>query len=95
MFIVLLRYSENKSKAAELMDRHNAWIGRGFDDGVFLLVGSLKPNQGGGILAHGVPRAELERRINEDPFVVEDVVKTEILELSPSRASGQLSILLS
>ncbi len=27
------------------MDEHNAWIKQGFDDGVFLLVGSLQPNQ--------------------------------------------------
>lgn len=35
MFMVLLRFSDNKSQASQLMDGHNAWIARGFDDGVF------------------------------------------------------------
>jgi hypothetical protein len=41
MFIVLLRFSDNKHKAAGFMNGHNEWIRRGFDDGVFLMVGSL------------------------------------------------------
>jgi hypothetical protein len=48
MFIVLLKFSGDRSRAAPLMEGHKAWIKRGFDDGVFLLVGSLQPNQGGG-----------------------------------------------
>ena len=34
------------------MDGHKEWIKRGFDDGVFVLVGSLQPSLGGGIVAH-------------------------------------------
>ena len=37
MFVVLLRFSDNKDQASEFMEGHNAWIKRGFDDGVFLL----------------------------------------------------------
>ncbi len=51
MFIVLLKFSDNKAQAGQLMDGHNAWIKRGFDDDVFLLVGSLQPNLGGGIVS--------------------------------------------
>ncbi len=32
------------------MDGHNEWIKRGFDEGVFLMVGSLQPNLGGAIV---------------------------------------------
>ena len=48
MFIVLLKFSDNKVKTGQFMEGHKAWIKRGFDDGVFLLVGSLQPNSGGG-----------------------------------------------
>src|SRR5688572_23755821 len=51
MFVITLRFAD-KTKAPQFMDGHNAWIKRGFDDGVFLLVGSLQPNAGGAILAH-------------------------------------------
>ena len=49
MFIVLLKFAANKGRAAELMEGHKAWIELGFDDGVFLLTGSLRPGLGGAI----------------------------------------------
>ena len=94
MFVVLLRFAKNKGKAGAFMDGHNAWIKRGFEDGVFLLVGSLQPNSGGGILAHNTSLAELQSRVNDDPFVAEAVVTAEILEISPSKADGRLEFLL-
>ena len=59
MFIVLLKFSANKSQAGQYMEGHNTWIKQGFDDGVFLLVGSLQPNAGGGIVAHNISLADL------------------------------------
>lgn len=94
MFIVLLRFSENRGKAAEIMDGHNAWLGRGFADGVFLLAGSLQPRLGGAILAHGISLPELQARVNEDPFVVERVVSAEILAVPPGKADERLAFLL-
>jgi uncharacterized protein YciI len=94
MFIVLLRFSANKGKAGEFMDGHKAWIKRGFDDGVFLLVGSLQPNSGGGIMAHNTSLPALQDRVNADPFVVADVVSAEILEIMPTRADDRLTSIL-
>jgi len=94
MFIVFLKFSDNKGQAGQLMDDHNAWIKRGFDDGVFLLVGSLQPNPGGGIVAHNTSRAELEARVNDDPFVAENVVIAEIVEITPAKADDRLKFLL-
>ena len=94
MFVVLLRFSENKGRAGEFMERHNAWISKGFDDGVFLLVGSLQPRAGGAVVAHNPTLSDLQRRVNDDPFVAADVVKAEILEISPSKAEEQLEFLL-
>ena len=94
MFIVLLRFSDNRALAAQHAPAHGEWIQRGFDDGVFLLVGSLQPRVGGGIVAQNTTRAELEGRVAADPFVAHDVVKAEILELVPSRAEARLEFLL-
>ncbi len=69
MFIITLKFSSNKTQANEFMKAHNEWIKRGFDDGVFLLVGSLQPNLGGAIMAHNISLSDLKNRINEDPFV--------------------------
>jgi uncharacterized protein YciI len=94
MFIVLLKYSGNKGQASQFMEGHNEWIRRGFDDGVFLLVGSLQPQLGGGIAAHNTTLADLQSRVNEDPFVAQNVVTAEILEITPAKADERLQFLV-
>jgi len=94
MFVVLLRFSSNKAKAGQLMAGHQDWIKRGFDDGVFALVGSLQPNLGGGLLAHNLSLSELRDRVSEDPFVAEDVVSADIIEIAPSRTDERLKFLV-
>jgi uncharacterized protein YciI len=94
MFVVLLRFSDNKGQASQFMEGHNAWIKRGFDDGVFLLVGSLRPNLGGGIVVHNTSLSDLQSRVSADPFVAENVVAAEILEIAPSKADERLKFLL-
>jgi uncharacterized protein YciI len=94
MFIVLLRFSGNKGQASQFMEGHKEWIQRGFDDGVFLLVGNLQPNSGGGIVAHNTSLSDLKSRMSADPFVVEDVVRVEILEIAPSKADERLKLIL-
>ena len=94
MFIVLLKFTDNKGEASRFMEGHKEWLKRGFDDGVFLLAGSLQPNLGGGIAAHNTSLSDLQSRVNADPFVAEKVVKAEILEISPSKADARLNFLL-
>lgn len=64
------------------MNGHNEWIKRGFDEGVFVLTGSLRPSMGGAIIAHQVALA------------AHGVVTAEILEIAPSRADARLNFLL-
>jgi uncharacterized protein YciI len=93
MFVVLLKFSGNRSRAGQFMQGHKDWIQRGFDDGIFLLVGNLQPGLGGGIVAHNTSLPELQTRVNADPFVVEGVVSAEILEIAPSRADERLKFI--
>jgi uncharacterized protein YciI len=93
MFVVLLKFSNNMGQAGQFMEGHNAWIKRGFDDGVFLLTGSIQPKLGGGILAHRTSLPELQARVNDDPFVVHDVVSADILEITPGRIDERLDFL--
>ncbi|MDI6105205.1 hypothetical protein QLQ12_42135 [Actinoplanes sp. NEAU-A12] len=94
MFIVLLRFSENKAAAAEHMPGHQQWIRQGLDDQVFLLVGGIRPGLGGAVLAHETTLPELQRRVAEDPFVVHRVVDAEILEITPGMADHRLDFLV-
>lgn len=94
MYIVFLKFSTNKERAGDYMQAHNEWVQRGLDDQVFLLVGSLKPNLGGGILAHHCQLEELQQRVAADPFVEQGVVGAEIIEFAPAKADARLSFLL-
>ena len=94
MFVVLLKFSNNKGQAGQFMEGHNEWIRRGFDDGVFLLVGGLQPNSGGGIVAHNTSLADLQTRVNDDPFVAAKVVSAEIIEITPAKTDERLNFLL-
>jgi uncharacterized protein YciI len=93
MFVVLLKFSSNKGQAGQFMEGHKEWIKRGFDDGVFLLVGNLQPGLGGGIVAHNTSLPDLQSRVNDDPFVAKNVVSAEILEIAPSRTDDRLEFL--
>lgn len=94
MFVVLLKFSDNKVQASRFMEGHLEWIDQGMDDGIFLLVGSLQPNLGGGILAHSTSLSDLQRRVSDDPFVSENVVSAEVLEITPSKADERIKFLL-
>jgi uncharacterized protein YciI len=94
MFIVLLELADDHGKAPDIADRHDEWIARGFVDGAFALVGILQPKLGGGILAHNTTRADLQKRVDNDPFVAEGVVTARIIELAPRRADERLSFLV-
>ena len=93
MFIVLLKFSGNRDQAGRFMDAHRQWLERGFDDGVFLMAGSLQPNLGGAIVVHDTSLPDLRSRVNDDPFVAEGVVNAEILEITPSRVDERLNFL--
>lgn len=93
MFIVLLQFSNGKSRARELMTDHDEWLQRGFDAGVFLVAGSIQPGLGGAIVAHDTTRAELDERLQRDPFVAHDVVTVEVLEVSPGKTDPRLAFL--
>jgi len=94
MFIILLKFSENKSQAEKFIQGHKDWIKHGFDEGIFLVVGSLQPNMGGGIVAHNTSLEELQQRVNEDPFVAQNIVTTEILEIAANQTDERLNFLL-
>jgi uncharacterized protein YciI len=94
MFIVLLKFSSKKEQASQFMEGHNEWIKRGFDDGIFLLVGGLQPNLGGAIVAHNTSLPDLQTRVNEDPFVAENVVSADVLEITPAKTDERVNFLL-
>jgi uncharacterized protein YciI len=93
MFVVLLRFAANRSEAPQAIEGHNAWIKKGFEDGVFLMTGSLQPKLGGGVLAHNTSLAALQDRVNADPFVARGIVSADIFEITPGKTDARLAFL--
>lgn len=94
MFVVFLKMTGDRARAGEFMDAHKAWIKRGFDDGVFLVTGSLQPKLGGAVIAHNTSLPDLQARVGEDPFVAEKIVSADIHEITPAKADSRLDFLL-
>ena len=94
MYVVFLKFSDNRDQVGEHLDAHKAWIKQGFDDRVFLVAGSLQPALGGALLAHNTSADDLAARVNEDPFVAEGVVSAEIMEITPAIADERMKFLL-
>lgn len=94
MFIITLTLTEKKSLAGDFMADHNAWIAKGFADGAFVLVGGLKPQGGGAIIAVADSREQVAARVAEDPFVREGIAAAEIQEVGPARTDTRLSFLM-
>lgn len=94
MFVIFLRFGDNRAEAAKLMAAHNAWVREGLHSGDFLLVGSLADSAGGAILARGDDRAAIEARVARDPFVAEGVVSASVHAFTPRLAAPALDFLL-
>ena len=90
MFIVYLTYGPRRSHAREWMEAHDEWIRRGFDDGVFVLTGSLDDGRGGIVLAANVNASTLAARVGSDPFVQQAIVTAEIHAFTPSRIAAAI-----
>lgn len=84
----------NRAKAKDFMTGHNQWVQRGFDDGVFLLTGSLDEAEGGAVLAANTTLEALRARVQEDPFVEHGVVDADVHVIAPSRMDSRLAGIL-
>ena len=94
MFIALLTFGPNKQQAQKWMEGHKEWIASGFENGMFQLIGSIKPAAGGALIARADSYEELEAFVNLDPFVEHGIVEVAIHEIAPSRAAPEWEFLL-
>lgn len=92
MYIVLLRLADG-SKVPEHLDGHRRWLQRGFDENVFFLTGGVPRVGGGAIIAAGLSRDALSKRLDEDPFIVNGVATPEVVELETTMTDPRLAFM--
>ncbi len=93
MYFILLTFSTNRDQLVAHLDGHKAWLEQGFNDGVFIMAGSITDGEGGAILAVGEDETALMERVAKDPFVVAEVVEPEIIGVSPTMMDSRLDFL--
>ena len=84
MHIIFLKFGPNRAQAGQWLAEHKRWMQQGIDDGSFLMTGSLDNAQGGVVLAANMDREAVQRRVDQDPFVIHQVVTAEIHTVAPS-----------
>lgn len=87
MFVVTLTYVAEIDLIDKKMDDHISWLDAQYADGVFLTSGPRVPRQGGVILADGLDRADLNRRLALDPFAEECLADYTVVEFTPGRTA--------
>lgn len=93
MYIIFLKFSQQRANAGEWMEAHKAWLQQGFDEGVFIASGSLPNKQGGAILAHNAEPNALNERLAADPFVEHGIVNAEVIDVSLSKLDPRLAFI--
>jgi uncharacterized protein YciI len=93
MNLISITNSDPYEQVEPHVKAHMAWIGKGYEAGMFLASGRKVPRTGGVILARG-ERAEVERVAMTDPFVTEGVASVEVTEVGFMRAAEGFDSLL-
>lgn len=95
VFVIKLTYVKPVDEVDRFLSDHKAWVKKGFDEGVFLLSGGLRPRTGGLLLALGNDRGAIETRVSQDPFIVNSVASACIMEVMPSSLDERLGFVRS
>jgi uncharacterized protein YciI len=79
MFLVLLNYIKPIEEVDALRPRHREFLGRGFEEGRYLLAGRRVPPEGGVVIARGTDEAAVAELTERDPYVSEGVAEYELV----------------
>lgn len=94
MFVSTLTYVVDLARIEEALPEHVAWLDRQYAEGVTILSGRQHPRVGGVILWRSAERADVETRIEEDPFVAQGLATVSLVEFRPTKAAPGLESLI-
>ncbi|MEV0645875.1 YciI family protein [Phytomonospora sp. NPDC050363] len=95
LHLLLLTFTGAPEDAAPYTAAHMEYLERHYGAGTFLAYGPTVPaSVGGGIIARGVGREEVERITSEDPFVAAGVISYAITTIDLAQAHPALADLL-
>lgn len=90
MFVVELIYKADLKEIDARMRAHMVFLRKHYAAGTFLVSGRKVPRDGGIILAVAKSRAELERIMQDDPFVKHGLADVRIVEFRASQRADDM-----
>jgi uncharacterized protein YciI len=93
MFIVLLQYDAPLEQIDYALPDHRAWLEKQYEAGLFIVSGRQKPRNGAVILTRPMPRGKLDALLATDPWVVQKLVKCQVIEFEATRTAPELTML--
>lgn len=79
MILILYRYVRPIEEVDALRPKHLEFLGKGFDEGRYLLAGRGVPPEGGVVIARSNDEAEVAELTARDPYVTGGVAEYELI----------------
>lgn len=87
-FVVLIDYTRPIEEVAEVTADHRAFLDQGYEKGWFLASGPRNPRDGGLLISRAPSREELQALLADDPFVLKEVARHQLIEFDPVKRHG-------
>lgn len=81
---VTLIYLTKPDVISAHLDAHKQWLVRGFKEGRIIFAGPLNNGSGGYILFQGENVSDIHNFLQDDPFIIHDIVDAEVVSLEPA-----------
>lgn len=94
MFIIDLHYIVPLEKLDTHMNAHVRFLKKYYDRNIFLTSGRKVPRTGGIILALASSKEEVEKIMQEDPFITNKLAEFKIIEFLNSQAHPDMKKVL-
>ena len=90
MFVIELIYKADLAEIDATMAAHVAFLDKHYASGTFLISGRKIPRDGGIILAAGKTRQQMQKIVEEDPFVARGLADFRIIEFRASQRANDI-----
>ncbi len=94
MFIIAMTYKIALTVIDSHLAEHRQFLDQGYEKDIFLVSGPRSPRAGGIIISLLSDEAELRQIMQEDPFVINNLVDFEIIPFEPTRYHPTLTKIL-
>ncbi len=88
LYLILFTYTAPLEALDRVLPMHRAHLDAHYASGHFLMSGPFFPREGGGILARAGSREEIDAIVASDPFVIENLVRAQVITWGPNRRSA-------